>query len=349
MNVDDDDSWTIRVREGSCRLDIDLEGKIEFSPDERTVARVSPGGRLRILERRRGVERELIAKPGPGGAPQIAFELDGDAHPFDDAARAWLARLLPELFRQTGIDAHARVGRFLARGGVEAVLAESRLIRSDYVQRIYLVELLAQAHPGPQQVNRVVELGAKGIQSDYDLAELLVAALGSQGPAVVVGEAFGGACAAIDSDYDLRRVLVEVVKQAKEPPPVERALGCARGISSDYDRAELLTAVVGRWPKGRALSDQFYTLARAVGSDYDRRRTLQAAAQRRPLQAEDVRRLLASADAFHSDYDLAELLVTVGAGAQLDGELAAAFERAASHIGSSYDRQRALAAIGRDG
>jgi bla regulator protein blaR1 len=348
MNVDDDNSWTIRVREGSCRLDIDLEGKVEFAADERTIARVSPGGRLRILERRRGVERELVAKAGPGGAPQVAFELDGDEHPYDEAARAWLARLLPEIFRQTGIDAHGRVGRILARGGVDAVLAESRLIRSDYVQRIYLTELLAQAKPGPQQVERVVDLAARGIDSDYDLAELLVAALGSQGSSAVVGNAFGAACAAIDSDYDLRRVLVEVVAKAKEPAPVERALGCARGIGSDYDRAELLIAVVPRWPRGRALGDQVYTLARGLSSDYDRRRTLQAAAQRRPLPEEDVRRLLASADAFGSDYDLAELLVSVAGAAHFEGELAAAFERAAAHIGSDYDRKRALAAIGRD-
>src|SRR6185436_8796254 len=209
VNVGDDDDYTIRVHEGSCRLDIDLEGKVEFSADERSVARVSPRGRLRILERRRGVERELIAEGGPGGAPQISFELDGHEHPFDEAAKSWLARLLPEVFRQTGIDAEGRVARLLARGGFEAVFAESRLINNDNVQRTYLTELIAQAHPGPQQVNRIVELAAQGVQSDYDLAELLIAALGSQGAGVVVGGAFGSACAAIDSDYDLRRVLVE--------------------------------------------------------------------------------------------------------------------------------------------
>jgi len=350
INVGDDDNWTIRVREGSCRLDIDFEGKVQFSSDERTIARLSSGGRLRIFESRRGVERELIAKGGPGDAPQISFELEGDAHPFDAAAQDWLGRLLPEVFRQTGIDAHGRVARLLARGGVEAVLAESKVISSDYVQRTYLTELIAQGKPGPQQVQRIVDLAAHDIQSDYDLAELLLAALGARGTAAVVGDgsAFGAACAAIDSDYDLRRVLVEVVKKAEQPPPVEGALACARGIGSDYDRAELLTTVVARWPRGHALSEQFYNLARSIGSDYDRRRTLEAVAQRRPLPDEDVRRLLATADAFHSNYDLAELLVTIGGAGQLDGELAAAFERAAAHINSSYDRQRALAAIGRE-
>src|SRR6185295_13722820 len=120
------------------------------------------------------------------GVPQISFELDGDARPFDAAAQAWLARLLPEVFRQTGIDAPGRVGRLLARGGVEAVLAESRLIRSDYVQRTYLTELIAQAKPSAQQVARIVDLAAHNIDSDYDLAELLIAALGARGTAAVV-------------------------------------------------------------------------------------------------------------------------------------------------------------------
>jgi hypothetical protein len=348
VNVDEE-SWTVRVREGSCRLEIDLEGTIGFGPDDRTITHVAPGGRLRILERRGGHERELLARPGAGGSPQLTFELDGEPRPFDEGARAWLDRLLPELFRQTGIDAAGRVGRLLARGGVEAVLAEARLIRSDSVERLYLEELLRQARPSAAQVSRLIGVAAQGIESDYDLAELVVAALARQDAGIVVGESFGAACNAIDSDYDLRRVLVEVVRKAKEPSSVERALGCTGRIGSDYDRAELLTAVVARWPRGRALSEQFYTLARAIGSDYDKRRTLQAAAERRPLQADDVRRLLLSAGSFHSDYDLAELLVTVGGAAQLDGELATAFERAAAQIGSSYDRQRALAALARAG
>ena len=177
-------------------------------------------------------------------------------------------------------------------------------------------------------MERIIDLAARSIQSDYDLAELLVGAMASQGPAAVVGNAFGAACAAIDSDYDLRRVLVEAVKHAKEPPPVERALGCAKGIGSDYDRAELLTAVVARWPRGRALSEQFYTLARGVSSDYDRRRSLQAAAERRPL-----RRRPAPAARQRRRLQLRlrprRAAGTVGGAASFDGELATAFERAA--------------------
>ena len=336
------------MREGSCKLDVDLDGRVAFASDERTISRIAPGGRLRILERRAGHERELVAKPGPDGAPYATFELDGRAHPYDDAAKQWFARILPELFRQTGMDAEGRVGRILARGGFDAVLTEARLIRSDSVQRLYLTELMEQSHPGREQVARVIDLAGRDISSDYDLAELLVGALGSQDVGAVVGSSgFRQACAAIDSDYDLRRVLVEAVQKAREPGAAELALACAKGIGSDYDRAELLTALTARWPRGHALSDQFYSLARDVSSDYDRRRTLQAAAERRPLPEADVRQLLASADAFHSDYDLAELLVSVAGAARIDGDLATAFERAAAHIGSSYDRQRAMAAIDR--
>jgi hypothetical protein len=339
----------VRVRQGSCRLDIDLEGELTFAADERSIVRVPPGGRLRILERRGGHERELVAKAGPGGAPQIGFDLDGDPHPYDAAAQEWLARLLPDIFRQTGLDAAARVRRIHGRGGFEAVLAETRLIRSDYVQRTYLEELLRLVRPTPEQTSRALEVASQGIESDYDMAELLIAALGVQPGGVATASSFPVACASIESDYDQRRVLVELVSKVADPAAVGRALGCARGIDSDYDSAELLISVVARWPKGKELPDQFYTVARNVGSDYDRRRTLEAVTQRRPLPEADLRRVLATADAFRSDYDLAELLVSAAGAGRLGGDLAAAYTRAAAHIGSSYDRQRALAAMEREG
>jgi hypothetical protein len=341
----DDNAWSVRARAGSCRLEIDIDGDVRLSADETTVEHVGDGGRLRLYELRDGREQELVLKAGPHGVPAITYHLDGEPHAFDEAGRRWLARLLPEIYRQTGIDAPRRVGSLLQHGGPDAVLAEVKLVASDGVRALYLRELLRQARLEPAQVDHVVAVAAAEIASDHDLAELLVDALRRLPVSTVVGRSFGAACAAIESDYDLRRVLSELLTRTADTAPVGQALACTQGIQSAYDRTEVLVALARRWPAGRPLPDAFFSLTSDIHSDYDRRRALAAVNARKPLEPADARRVIATAPAFHSDYDLAETLVGVARALPLDGELEAAYRQAAASVHSTYDRERALRAV----
>ena len=345
--VDDDGDWKSRIREGGCALDVDIRGDVAFNADETAIARIARDGRMRVYVRRGDREREMVVTAGADGRPVVVWEVDGERRPWDDAARGWFAQLVPELFRLTGIDAEGRVGRLLARGGVDAVLAEVGRIDSDTVAAKYLRELLRQADPTPEQVGRIVTVAVRGIDSDHELSNLLLSAIELRGAEAVVSAAFLDACDAIDSDHDARRVLSEIVRRGQQPAAVDRALGCLRGVDSDHDTAEVLVLVPPRWPVGQPLPASFYTAARGVGSDHDRRRSLEAATARRPLPAGDVRNVLALAGAFGSDHDLAGVLVSVAAATRLEGELASAFVAAADRIGSDHDRARAMEALAR--
>jgi beta-lactamase regulating signal transducer with metallopeptidase domain len=347
VTVDDDGDWKVRLREGRCRLDVDLTGDVAFAADESGIARVGRNGRLRIFEDRPGAERELVATGGTDGRPLVTWQVDGLRRPFDDEGRAWLARLGPELFRQTGIDAASRVGRILARGGVDAVLAEVKHIPSDNIAALYLRELLRQGKPSPQQIERIVGLAAREIESDHELSQLLLAGIETHGAEAVVSPAFHAACDALDSDHDTHRVLLAVVRQAQRPATVESALRCLRRVESDHDTSQVLVAVAARWPVGRELPESFFETARRVASDHDRKRVLEAAAARRPLLAADVRDILATAPTFRSSHDLAELLVAVARAGRLQGAQATAYLEAAERIGSEHDRNRAIAAMAR--
>lgn len=349
VTVDDDGNWKVRSTVGRCRLEVDLQGEVVFSPDETTVARIGRGARLRVLERRPGGRHELLVTAGPDGRPVAVWEVDGERRPFDAGGRQWFARFVPELFRQTGIDAAGRVGRLLARGGVDAVLAETERITSDSVGALYYRELLRQAEPTDDQVRRLVATAAERLESDHEMARVLTAAIASRGADAVVSPAFVAACRSIGSDHDLAKVLLEVVQRAARPAAVERALECAGGIDSDHDLKRVLVALAGRWPSGQALPPAFYAAAGSVGSDFDLRQTLQAAAARRPLTEREVRAILAASRGIGSDFDLAELLVGLAAATRLQGELSAAYLEAAEEIGSEHDRNRALAALARSG
>ena len=163
----------------------------------------------------------------------------------------------------------------LERGGVDAVLQESRSSRSDYARRRYYTKLLSMRQLDRAQVKRVVEQAGADMSSDYELAELLVAlskldAFGDDSHA-----AFVAAATKIDSDYERRRALNALLQRDRlAPATVQALLDAASTIKSDYELAELLIDVSKRY----AINDQTRpTYIKALGSvksDYEHRRVL---------------------------------------------------------------------------
>jgi beta-lactamase regulating signal transducer with metallopeptidase domain len=65
-----------------------------LDPERTGVARVAPGGSLRLAEDRGGVRRELTVRRGADGQPAYDYRENGAPKPFDAAARRWLAQSL---------------------------------------------------------------------------------------------------------------------------------------------------------------------------------------------------------------------------------------------------------------
>ena len=60
----------------------------------------------------------------------------------DADGRAWLARTLPDVIRESAIGAPERVKRILRQQGAAGVLADINKIHSDHSRRVYLENLL---------------------------------------------------------------------------------------------------------------------------------------------------------------------------------------------------------------
>ena len=125
----------IRIRDGRWRLAVDLRGDIEMTADERGIERIGPGAYLEIEERKRRFRRRLEATPGADGRPEMAWFVDRQRSQFDAEGRAWLAGMVPKIYRATGLDAEGRVGRLLAAAGIAGVVEEIAKIRGDSIQR----------------------------------------------------------------------------------------------------------------------------------------------------------------------------------------------------------------------
>ncbi|HKY98583.1 MAG TPA: M56 family metallopeptidase, partial [Gemmatimonadaceae bacterium] len=96
-----------------------------------TVSEVTPSTNRSIRITRRG-----------NGTMEFSPRLNGSAVGFDDSMRAWLAKLLPAILSEAGVDAPQRVSRDLARGGVDAVLTRIAAIRSTSSRRAHYEALL---------------------------------------------------------------------------------------------------------------------------------------------------------------------------------------------------------------
>ena len=76
------------------------------------------------------------------------------------------------MFRESGLDANARFGRLLARGGPELVLAEVDPAASDHAKSAYLGRLLGSVQLDAQQFERALASAAK-LGSDHELRTAL--------------------------------------------------------------------------------------------------------------------------------------------------------------------------------
>jgi beta-lactamase regulating signal transducer with metallopeptidase domain len=344
VNVDDD-AMTVRIRAGDCRLEIQSEGEVEFTGDDADVARISRGGFLEIEERQGRSVRLLEIRAANGGLAR-RWLVDGDERPYDDAARGWLAHVLPVVFRRTGIDAERRAERILQRGGVDALLAEIALIPSDWAARQYYAVLLARRDVDAPTLRRVVQQAGRDIGSDFELAELLVGVARHQAVDENVRIAYVEATGQIDSSFERRRALSAILgRQGLSTGLADAMLQQSVEIESDFELAELLMSVIAARPAGTPLPAAFWQAVDGIGSSFERSRVLKAVVARSAGSEALLEKVLESGAGVDSDFERAELLITVAGQYPSNQALPAAYLQAVGTMSSGFELRRALDAL----
>ncbi len=347
-SVSDDDEGTIEAlwSTDDCRVSVEIRGDIRFTANEDGVEAMGPRSFLGIDQRIDGLRRELEVEPGDQGWREYVYRVNGDTTPFDAEAQAWLATLLPQLFRETGHDAEARVRRILSQGGVPAVLDEVGLINSDYVTGLYLGFLIEHGDLSTAEFDEVMALAGSRIDSDYELAELLIRVASTEGLSPSIRDTYLGAAQSLDSDYEHRRVLSVLLDQPDlEPTLIDAVIGSATRIDSDYERAELLIQAQGLRPLSGPGQDAYLEAVDGLASDYEARRVLDGFLDHGQLSTEELAKVLELAGNLDSDYERAELLIRVGSENQLRGAATDAYLDAVRTMDSDYELRRTLSSV----
>jgi len=332
-------SWS----DGVNKLKVRIDGEVVFGDDDRSIRRISNGGRLAIWEKRGSDSKELRVSVGSDTQLEYEYKVNGKETAFDASGEAWLADVLVDIIRKTGIGAEERANRILDREGLNGILEEIQLVESDYVIRIYLGTALSRPDLSTDDCASILREAALAMDSDYEKAELLlsVARHGSWNSSLA--EEYVGVASTMESDYEIRRSLASIdLDENTEQGVIDLVLQVAARMESDYEIAELLTGLAPSCNGSVRLSEMYVTAASGIESDYEARRALTALNWRKGLSANTVIGALKIAGGLDSDYEAAELLIELAPYSAENDRTAAAFMTAVRNVHSDYEAARSL-------
>jgi hypothetical protein len=331
-----DDGWKFRV---------EIQGKAEFTEDYTDIRDVSDGGYVRIEEDRNGQSRRYEVRRNAEQLKRLYY-VNGEAHPVDQEARSWLARIVLDCVRQSGIDADKRVVTILRQRGVGGVLDEIGLITGDYAKAKYFKALINNGDLNATALQKVLREAARQISSDYEQAKLLVAVA----PMLVTKEeampAFFEATATIESDYERKNVLTGLLKNniASRDVLVQTAKS-ASSMTSDYEKANVLKSVAAVYLDDPKLRSVFFETVETIKSDYEHHGVLSALLKNPKLNEAVLSGMIDSASRMSSDYEKASFLMEASNAYAGDQRFREPFLKAVETIKSDYERGRVLSAL----
>ena len=327
------------------KLEINYNGDVEFTDDDTDVKRLSPGGVMRIKEGGWFGGRTVEFQADASGNLTRRYWAGMSEKPFDPEGRQWLAQVLPRFIRQTGIGAASRVARILKAQGPAGVLREISLIEGSWGKRLYFTELL-KTPLDPAATKQVLAQAGREIDSDFELASLLIDSADKLLVDDGTRQAYFEAARTIESDFEMRRVFSSALKRGPVGGPLlANLLETSHSIDSDFEEASLLVQIAALQPLDKTTRDPFFAALDTVSSSFEHRRVLSALGKRSDLGVDTTAAMLKSAASIDSDSEAASFLVQLAQDQPIEGTLRAPFFKAADSIGSAFERGRVLKAV----
>lgn len=324
-------------------VEMRTDGQVELSDAQTEVHRLSPGGRFSLEERVVGrPDRRVEYRAAADGTLTRAYFVNGRAEAWDASACTWLAALLPELARETGVDAEARVARIHAQRGTAGVLEEVGRIRSGSSQAAHLRALLANHPLSAAEIARVLQ-HVRRIDSDSQKSSLLhTIAERREFEQSTVQRAFFEAVGTIGSDSLRRGVLAAVLGRGHpSEATLVGVLESAAAIGSDSQKGSLLTEVAELYTLASPrVRDAFFAVAGGIDSDSQRARVLTTVLTRQGERSDVVLAAVRSAQEIGSDSQKATVLLAVPPARLRDRTVADAFMDVMRSIDSDSQRGR---------
>jgi hypothetical protein len=311
---------TISITTGNCSITFDGDGKFTFTDDFTDIATLASDGRI-VVKVDYGAHDRRLTITRKGSELERVFKVDGAERPYDAEARAWLKETLTFLFRRTGFMAEERK-RWILNKGIRGLIDEFGQLSGDYTRRIYYQAAVKSGKLDAAGYERLVTLAGQTIDSDYELAELLIEVSKTQPLTERMQAGFVTAAKSISSDYERHRVLSAALSRPGLTPAIQAGiLDAAADIASDYELAELLIELNKARPIDEAARPAFFKAANSIESDYEHRRVLDAVVKRTGTSPAMLVDVLTSAEDDRLGLRAGGLLSEIGGSYLLDDAL----------------------------
>ncbi len=341
-----DDRHTIRWWDGDCEGEVRIRGEVDFNEDFTDIVRLARGGSFSIeLDDGRTI-REVEITADRGGRLERRWLVNRREMDYSDGAEAWLADALQEFFRRSSYMLDERVAWILDTRGVQGLLEEASLAYSGYLRARYYSKAIQSGQLSAPQVQQILALAQREIDSDYELSGLLRSVpadyLQDQG----VRQAYVQASNSLESDYEMGRVLAAILMQEGLSDELVLSLfRSAQELESDYELAKLLIGIAPRYLHNDRLRSAYISNADDIQSDYEHTRVLFALFEQPNLNSQILLQLLESATNIDSDYELSRLLQRTASNYVVDEALRVAFFDAVNSVGSDFEHRKILSAL----
>jgi hypothetical protein len=307
--------WTVKVEGTDCKVEMRVEGRVEFNDDFTDIQSISRDGFFKLVVSDRGTRRELDIRSSNGSLTRV-YKLNGSEHAFDAEAQRWFSSFLIALDRTTAIAVDIRLPRLLQQGGAAAVLNETAQMPSDYARGVYYSGLLKRTRLSSDELTRLLDQAAALTESDYYASELLKE-VGRDG---------------LDGEGERRAVMKML-----------------QNMDSDYYRSEVMRTVMAA---GRPDDGEMNVMLQVVGSmesDYYQAEILKQVMKSGDLDAAQRAQVTRAAASMESGYYATEILKTMAARSDLTENERSAFFEALGGIKDDYQRSEILGVLIREG
>lgn len=297
---------SITHKSGSQRLNIEYDGDIAFTDDDKAIKSISRGGYLLIKKTTFGDRREVLAEPNRDGTINYEYRVGRRRQEWGKEGQEFLANVLIEVIRTTGIGAESRVNRFYEKGGVTAVLEEAGSIRSDFVSKIYVDALLQNHDLSGKELSETAMFISRTMDSDFYIAEIFK----DHGDKFLQNkqatEAFLETVGRMDSDHYISTILNELLREDLDAPSIRKVLTVANTMDSDHYKTQILKGVLDRRELEDEVIDMVVLSARDIDSDHYATIVLKDALDRPNLSDQAFTNLMNAVSRIDSDHYLTE-------------------------------------------
>jgi beta-lactamase regulating signal transducer with metallopeptidase domain len=339
-------TYNIRYTRDNCSLEVTAEGKFTLRPDLSDLETIASDGWFRVEERVGRESHRVEIRRADNGSLDHQYWVNGDRTPYNDEARAWLARTLLTIERRTAVAASSRVPQLYRSGGVRGVMSEIALMEGEYPKSIYYKTFLGMGVSlDANTLNSIVKQSATDlVKSDYYLAEVLSEFAKQPSVNETTWRTFAEAAGGMKSDYYKSEVLKKVLKSGRlSPQTVGILLNSASSIKSDYYLSDLLQSVASQYAVNADTRQYYVNALRNIESDYYRGEVLKTLDNDGSWDARTSQLVLASASDIKSDYYRAEALSNLVKSSHVTDW--PSFFNSVAGIGSDYYKKAALSTV----